>query len=548
MLDILKEMTLGYLIDKVAAIYPDKEALVFNNRRDTYKDLKEKVDRVAGGLLQLGVKKGDKVSVLMSNRPEWIYTKFAIAKIGAILVPINTRYKTHELKYILGHSDSTTLVMMDHFLNYDFIQMIRDICPEVDTSDKGKVHSPDLPHLRNIIVLSDRDYHGMVPFSDVMKMGEDPSIHARLKSVQSSVRSEDIVNIQYTSGTTGFPKGTMLTHHMVPHMFLQGERAGCTPADRMIIFLPLFHIFGNCSALLVAVTHGACVVLQESFNAGESLKLMAEESCTYINCVPTNIIMMMNDPAFPEYRDKLSLKKGLIGGAPIPVQLIIDMVEKMGISAIGAVYGQTECCGITSYSVKGDSYEVVASTVGKPATNYDVKIVDISTGETLPPGKEGELLIRGSSVMRGYYKMPEETAKTLDKEGWCRSGDLFVMDEEGNLKITGRVKDIYISGGENVAPAEVENFLFTHPKIKQVQIVGVPDERWGEVGSAFIELKEGEIATEEEILGFCKGKIATFKIPKYVRFVKEFPLTASGKIQKFILKDSFLKEMSPESN
>ena len=548
MLDILKEMNLGELIDQVSTIYPDKEALVFRNLRITYKGLQEKVNQTAKGLLKIGVSKGDKVSVLMSNRPEWIYIKFAVAKIGAILVPINLRYKTFELKYILKNSDSTTLIMLDTFQNYDFIQMIQAVCPEINTSEKGKLQSPELPYLKNVIVLSNKEYNGAYSFSEIIQAGMASSLDEKLRQIQQTVNPDDVVNIQYTSGTTGFPKGTMLPHHMVPHMFLLGERAGCTVADRMIIFLPLFHIYGNCTSLLVAMTHGACVVLQESFNVEETLQLMVKEKCTYINCVPTNIIMILNHPAFPEYRDKLTLKKGLIGGAPTPVQLIYDMVEKMGIFSIGAVYGQTECCGTTSYSVKGDPYEVVANTVGKPTTDYEVKIVDVRTGNTLAPGKEGELMVRGKAVMKGYYNMPEETEKTLDKDGWCHTGDLFIADEEGNLKITGRVKDIYISGGENIAPAEVENFLFTYPKIKQVQLVGVPDERWGEVGAAFIELKEGEKATEEEIISFCKGKIAAFKIPKYVRFVEEFPLTASGKIQKFVLRDSFLKGMNEGSN
>jgi fatty-acyl-CoA synthase len=542
MIDILKDMTLGELIDQVATINPNNEALVFKDLRLNYRELQNKVNQLAKGLLEIGVKKGDKVSIWVSNRPDWIYTKFAVAKIGAVLVPVNTRFKTHELEYILKNSDSTTLVMMDNFLNIDFIKMIQEVCPEINSCQKGKLNSPNVPFLKNIIAVSDKKYDGMFNFSEVMDMGSNSSLDDELQRIQSSVKPDDIVNIQYTSGTTGPPRGVMHAHHMVSHMFLVGERAGCMANDRMIIFLPLFHIFGNCSALLVAITHGACFILQEYFDAEESLKLMVQERCTYINCVPTTIIMMLNHPSFPKYRDQLCLQKGIIGGAPAPVQLILDMVEKMGIVGISAGYGQTECCGFTSYSVKGDSHDVVASMVGKPTTDYEVKIVDIHTGKPVPLGEQGELLVRGKAVMKGYYKMPEETAKALEKDGWCHSGDLFIMDKDGNLKITGRTKDIYISGGENVAPAEVENFLFKYPKIKQVQIVGVPDQRLGEVGAAFVELKEGEKATGEEIINFCKGKIANFKIPKYVRFVKEFPLTASGKIQKFMLRESFLKE------
>ncbi|MFH1481029.1 MAG: AMP-binding protein [Pseudomonadota bacterium] len=542
MIDIMKGMTLGEMIDQVAGIYSDKEALVFQDLRLSFRDLQEKTNQLARGLLKIGVKKGDKVAIFMGNRAEWVYTRFAVPKIGAVLVPVNIRYKTHELEYILENSDATTLIMADRFSNYDFMKMIQEICPEVAHRERGKLNAKKMPFLKNVVVFGERRYNETFSFSDVMDMGADRSLDEELKKAQASTKPEDIVDIQYTSGTTGFPKGVMLDHHMVDHMFLAGERGGCTSTDRMIIFLPLFHVFGNASALVLGLSLGACIVLQESFDPEESLKLMVEEKCTYLNCVPANIIMFLNHPAFLKYRDKLVLKKGIIGGAPSPVQLILDMAEKMGIFDINSAYGQTECCGITAYSVAGDNYGTIATTVGKPTTDYDVKIVDTHTGETLPPGREGELLVRGKAVMKGYYKMPKETAKALDKDGWCRSGDLFIMDEERNMKITGRVKDIYISGGENVAPAEVENFLFKHPKVKQVQIVGVPDQKWGEVGAAFVELKQGETAAEEEIINFCKGKIATYKIPKYVRVVKEFPVTASGKIQKFKLKEAFLQE------
>jgi len=542
MLDFLKDMTLGELIDQVTDSYPDKEALVFKDLRLSYRGLLNKINQFAKGLLKIGIKKGDKVSIWVSNRPEWIYAKFAVAKIGGIVVPVNTRFKTNELEYILKNSDSTALIMVDNFLNIDFIKMIKEVCPEVNSCESGKLKSSKMPFLKNVICVSDKKYKGMFRFSEVMEMGADSSLDAELKRIQSSIHPDDVVNIQYTAGTTGFPKGVMHAHHMVSHHFISGERWGCTSEERMIIFLPLFHIFGNCTALLQIITHGACVLLQEYFDPGESMKFMAQEKCNHIPCVPTNIIMMLNHPDFPKYRDQLTLRRGVVGGASVPVQLVYDMIEKMGIAGISSGYGQTECCGVTTGSIKGDSEEVRATTVGKPVADFEVKIVDIRTGETLPPGKVGELLVRGKAVMKGYYKMPEETARTLEKDGWCHSGDLFMMDEEGNLKITGRLKEIYLSGGENVAPAEVESFLFNHPKVKQAAIVGVPDVRLGEVGAAFIELKEGQEGTEEEIINFCRGKIASFKIPKYVRFIKEFPLTASGKVQKFILKDSFLKE------
>ncbi|MBW2000422.1 MAG: AMP-binding protein [Deltaproteobacteria bacterium] len=538
---LVGEVTIGDLVDVVAEKFPQREGLVVKNERMTFSELKERVDLLAKAFLRHGIGKGDKVAVWLSNRPEFIYTFLALGKIGAVLVPLNTRYKTFEFEDTLRRSDCVALVTADHFLKIDFMNMIREVLPELRESSPGSLHAEKCPKLRQVITVSEEKHLGTLDFDTFMSSGEGYP-DSELERAQRGVGSEDIAVLMFTAGTTGLPKGVLLTHHMTGHHFLTGERIGVTEVDRGLLFLPLCHIFALASCFINHLSHGACTVLQEYFDPGESLRLMAEERITFLGCVPTNVVMMLNHEDFPKYQSALKLRRGIIGGAPVAYKLLMDIYEKMKAGGMCQGYGQTECCGVTSMTVNGERPEIVASSLGKPASDYEVKIINPETGEILPYDTEGELVVRGRACMRGYYKMPKETAGAMDSEGWIRSGDLVRMDKDHNLYFVGRVKDIFIVGGENVAPAEVENFLFSHPKVKDVQVIGVPDERLGEVPAAFILLKEGEKAKPEEIIDYSKGKVASYKVPRYVKFLNEYPLTASGKVQKFKLREIALKE------
>ena len=524
------------IFDRVCARQPEREAIVYRGRRVTYGELKERADQLAGGLLELGVRRGDKVGLLMANCPEWICAKLAVLKTGAVLVPLNTRFKTHELEYILGQSDATALIVQDQYLGIDYVPMIGQICPELPASRPGELRSAKLPLLRRVIVLGEQAYPGTFAFEDVLRAGAATPDDGRLAAAQAAIQHADLANILYTSGTTGFPKGAMLSHrNMVYDAEYTIKRLGLNPDDRVVCPLPFFHIFGCWVEVFFTLYHGGCVVILDRFEAEDTLRTIQDERCTVLYGVPTVYVSLLDHPNFAQY-DTKSLRAGLMGASAVPEKLMIDVIEKMGVRGICQSYGMSED-GLTSCTLPGDPPHVHASSIGVPIECLEYKIVDPSTGEELPVGREGELCHRGPIVTPGYYRKPEETAKAIDADGWLHSGDLAVKDERGYYRITGRAKDIFIVGGENVAPAEVESFLFRHPKIKQAYVVGVPDQRLGDVGMAFIELKEGEAATEQEIVDYCRGKIANFKIPRHVRFVREFPTTASGKIQKFKLRE-----------
>lgn len=531
------ENTLGNQLDKTASTYPDNEAIIFEDQRISYRELQKRVDQLAKGLLALGIQKGDKVALWISNRPEFIFAKFAIAKIGAVMVPLNTRYKSHEIEYILKHSDSTTLIMMDKFLGIDFISLIMEVFPELPNSQPGQLHSGKLPLLRNVICLGDRKYDGIMRLEDIMRTKSREIKDEHLQERQLSVKQDDVVNLPYTAGTTGFPKGVMLTHYgILRHMNNNANLLQITGKDRYIVYLPIFHVFGSIVNVAMAVIRGACLILQEYFDPGESLKLIEKERATVIMGVPTMYTMQLDHKDFEKF-DLTSLRTGEIGASSIPVELVKSVIKKMGVKGLTSGYGMTEASSSISLTAIGDPLELIANTVGKPFPDTEIRIGDPKTGETLPTGKEGEFLIRGYHIMKGYYKDPEATAKAIDKEGWLHTGDLGIKMENGYFKFVGRLKEMYIAGGFNVYPPEIESFLFTYPKIKQAYVIGVPDRVMGEVGMAFVELKEGVTCTQEEIIDYCKGKIANFKIPKYFEFVKDLPMTASGKIQKFKLKE-----------
>ncbi len=536
--------TLGVVLEKVGARYPKQEAIVSGEQRITYETLMHRVDSMANALLKMGVKKGDKVAIWMSNIPEWVYAHFACIRIGAPDVPLSTRYKVHELEYILRQSDSTTLFMMDHFLKVDYTPMIYELCPELKECQPGDLRCERLPLLKRVVIVGEQSYPGMLDYNEVLKSGEGYASSAELKKAQEAVEPEDVYIIPFTSGTTGFPKGVVTTHYQYMRiMSAVSARFQMTEEDRILVVSPFSHNMGNMTGMLLGGCNGACILPMVSFDPGEALRLIDEEKVSKFTGSPTMYIMMLDHADFPR-RDTTSIKAAVIGGADVSPDLVRTIMDKMGIKDLISAFGLTENTGVSTMSQPGDPPEVVANTAGKFIfDDCDFKVLDPETGVEVPRGTQGEFCSRGFYVMKEYYKLPEETKKAFNKDGWFRTGDLGTMDEKGYIKITGRLKDMFITGGVNAYPAEIESFLMTHPKISMVAVTGVPDRRMGEVAMAFVKLKEGETATEGEIISFARGKMANYKAPKYVKFVDDFPMTATGKIQKFALKETAVGEL-----
>ena len=539
--------TMGGLIEEMARRFPDNDCLVYPDRnlRYSYREFDQRCDRIARGLLKLGVKKGDHLAIWATNVPEWVVLQFATAKIGAVLVTINTSYRTAELEYILRQSDATTLFLVAGFKDTDYVETLYQVVPELKTATAGRVQSAVLPRLENVVFLGAGTPSGLLPYGELERLGSTIS-DAELAAVKATLDEHEVINMQYTSGTTGFPKGVMLTHHnIVNNGFNIGECMKFTEKDRLCIPVPFFHCFGCVLANLACVTHGATMVPVETFNPEQVLQTVAAERCTALHGVPTMFIAELEHPSFRRY-DLSSLRTGIMAGAPCPAEVMKRVIRDMHASEITIAYGQTESSPVITQTRTDDPIELRVATVGRALPNVEVKIVDIETGASLPPGKQGELCTRGYLVMKGYYQMPEETARAIDLDGWLHTGDLAVMDENGYCKITGRIKNMIIRGGENIYPREIEEFLYTHPKVADVQVYGVPDRKYGEQVMAAIKLKEGVACSEEEIRDFCKGRIANYKIPFYVKFVDEYPMTASGKIQKFKLRDMAIRDLSLE--
>jgi len=541
------EVTIGGLLDRMAERFPDNDALVYVDRglRYSYYEFNEVCRRVAKGLLKLGVKKGDHVSIWATNVPEWVILSFATAKIGAVLVTINTSYRSAELEYILKQSDSSSLFLVKGFKDTDYMETLYEVVPEVRGSVPGTLLSEKLPYLKRVVYIGDETPSGTINFRDLYEMAERVS-DEELAEVERSLDIHDVINMQYTSGTTGFPKGVMLTHYnLTNNGFYIGECMKFTEKDRLCIPVPFFHCFGSVLAVMASVTHGSTMVPIETFNPLQVLEAIEKERCTAVHGVPTMFIAELEHPDFDKF-DLTSLRTGIMAGSVCPIEVMKRAVNDMHMKEITSVYGQTEASpGITQTRTE-DSVELRVATVGRALPGAEVKIINIETGATLPPGKQGELCARGYMVMKGYYKMPEETAKVIDAEGWLHTGDLAVMDEHGYCKITGRIKNMIIRGGENIYPKEIEEFLYTHPKVSDVQVYGVPDRKFGEQVMAAIVLKKGTEMTEDEVKEFCRGKIANYKIPKYVKFVESYPMTASGKIQKFKLREMAIRELQLE--
>lgn len=531
-------VTVGELLAQVASARPNHEAVVYPDRglRYTYREFDDLCRQVAKGLMKLGIAKGEHIAIWATNHPEWVTAQFATGKMGAVLVTVNTNYRTSELEYLLKQSDSRTLILMESYRGASYIDMLYEVVPELKNAEPGKLQSAKLPYLKNVVILGETRYPGMFLWSDIVKMG-DGVTDEELDQRMASLDPDDVINMQYTSGTTGFPKGVMLTHtNIVNNAANIAECMNLTHADRMCIPVPFFHCFGCVLGTLTCVTVGATMVPIPEFDPVKVLRAVQDEKCTALHGVPTMFIAELNHPDFDKF-DLSSLRTGIMAGSPCPIEVMKAVVEKMGAREITIVYGQTESSPGITQTRTDDPIELRVATVGRALPNVEVKIVEPGTNREVPRGVQGELCTRGYHVMKGYYKNPEATAKVIDEDGWLHTGDLATMDENGYCNITGRLKDMIIRGGENVYPREIEEFLYTHPKILDVQVVGVPDEKMGEEVMAWVRLKEGETATAEEIREYCLGKIARYKVPRYIQFCTEYPMTASGKIQKFKLRE-----------
>ncbi len=546
----LLDYTLGEILEKWAIETPDQEFIVYPDRnlRFTYRSFNDRVDRLAKGLLYIGLQPGDKVGIWAKNVPDWLTFMFATAKIGAILVTINTSYKKAELEFILQNADIHTLCMVDGYKESDYLQMIFELVPELREQPRGELHTSRFPELRNVVFIGQQKNRGMYNTPELLLMGSHVD-DFEVETIRETISCHDVVNMQYTSGTTGFPKGVMLSHHnILNNGYSVGECMKFTSADRVMTPVPLFHCFGCVLSLCAVITHGATMVLVEEFDPLMVLASIQREKCTALYGVPTMFIAELHHPMFDMF-DLTSLRTGIMAGALCPIETMNQVMTKMHAHDIIIVYGLTETSPGMTATRTHNSPEVKATTVGFELPNVEVKIIHPETGRECATGEQGEICCRGYNVMKGYYKNEEATLKAIDSEGFLHSGDLAVKTEEGFYRITGRIKDMIIRGGENIYPREIENFLYKMEQIEAVEVAAVPSPKYGEQVGAFIKIKKGHTLTEEEITDFCRGEIARYKIPKYIFFVTEFPMTASGKIQKFKLTEMstrLLKEAGKE--
>jgi len=528
-------------LDEAAEKFGDKKFIFFNDESLSFRELNDKANRLACALLEIGVRKGDNISIWLPNSLEWVVCKFGIIKAGGVVVPVNTRYKTKEAEYILKQSDTKTVFITKKFLKIDYVEMMKEMCPEIAESQPGQLSAQALPDLKNVILVGGNGEAGSFSYEEMIEQ-ECDSCLKDLEKVKRSVSASDLVNIQYTSGTTGQPKGAMLTHRMLLGAFSITKILKLTEEDRLILPLPFFHCFANLNGLLPFIMTGGSVVLMDVFDQKEELRLIEKYRCSVIYGVPTMYSMMLDVDNFDSY-DLSSLRTGNLGGSLPPIKLVRDIIYRMGVKELTANYGMTEnSCSICATRI-GDEPAVIASTIGRPFSLVEAKVVDVDTKKELGVGQSGVVMVKGPYVMDGYYKKEMETKEAIDEGGWLNTGDLARVDKDGNFTLTGRLKDLIMPGGENVSPAEVENVIFEHPKVKAVEVIGVPDSRLGEVVMAIVIPKEKDDVTEEEIRSFCKARIANFKLPTYVEFVDAFPMTPTGKIQKFKLREYFIKKL-----
>lgn len=532
--DTLIDLTFPQVLDRMVEEFPDQYAFRYTTMdyTRTYSEFRDDVDTFARALIALGVKPGDHVAIWATNVPQWYITFWATTKIGAVLVTVNTAYKIHEAEYLLRQSDTHTLVMIDGFKDSDYVGIIKELCPELETSEAGKpLHLKRLPFVRNIITV-DSKQKGCLTWDDAMAMADRVPVEAVYHRAYS-INKHDVCNMQYTSGTTGFPKGVMLTHYNVVNNGKNiGDCMDFSTADRLMIHVPMFHCFGLVLAMTASMTHGTTMCPMPYFSPKLSLACINQEKITAFHGVPTMFIAMLGHEDFAK-TDFSYMRTGIMAGSPCPVKVMQDVVDKMNMSQITIVFGQTESSPGCTQSRVDDSVELRVSTVGRALPGVECKIVDPVTGEDLPDNVDGEFVARGYNIMKGYYKMPEATAAAIDENGWLHTGDLAKRDAAGNYKITGRIKDMIIRGGENIYPKEIEDFIYTHPKVKDVQVIGVPDKQYGEEIMACVIMKDGMTMTEDELKEYVRSHMAKQKTPRYVDFVSEFPMNAAGKIMKY---------------
>jgi fatty-acyl-CoA synthase len=536
--------TIGVHFDRVVARFPERDALVVRHQgiRWNYRELQRQVDAFAAGLVALGLKPGERIGIWSPNNAEWVVTQFATAKAGLILVNINPAYRLTELEYALNKSGCVALITAARFKSSDYIQMLRDLAPELAAAPPGNLRAAKLPELRLVITIGEDSHKGMIPFADVAGLGGEAE-RRHLAALAETLQFDDAINIQFTSGTTGFPKGATLTHHnILNNGFFIARAMKFTEADRLCIPVPLYHCFGMVLGNLACMTHGAAMVYpSEAFEPLATLEAVEAERCTALHGVPTMFIAEMDHPDFRRF-DLNSLRTGIMAGSPCPIEVMKRAVDLMHLSQITIAYGMTETSPVSFQSSTDDPLERRVATVGRIFPHTEVKIVD-GEGRIVPRGTPGELLTRGYCVMLGYWNDAERSAESIDRAGWMKTGDLATIDDEGYCNIVGRIKDMVIRGGENLYPREIEEFLYRHPKIQDVQVIGVPDPRYGEELCAWVKLRDGEAATPDEIKAFCQGQIAHYKIPRYIKFVDAYPMTVTGKVQKFLMREETIREL-----
>lgn len=535
------ENTLGGVLDDLSKNNPNGWAVRYTDRNyfRTWKELNDEADLIARGMMSLGVKKGDHVAIWATNTPEWILTLFAAAKIGAVLVTVNTNFKIFELEYLLRQSDTKLLVMIGGFKNNDYVATVNELLPELKTTS-GEIESEHLPFLKRVVFAGKETPEGMLNFEDLKILGGDFPVEIYEEN-KKTLNTHDVVNMQYTSGTTGFPKGVMLTHYNILNNGKTiGDGMKFTKNDKLCITVPFFHCFGLVLAMMACITHGTTMVPVERYSPVPVMNAISVEKCTAVHGVPTMFIAMLKHAQFNNF-DFSSLRTGIMAGSPCPIEVMKKVIDKMNMREIVIVFGQTEASPGCTMTTTSDSIDKRVNTVGRAFPGVECKIIDPESGEELPINTPGEFCARGYNIMKGYYKMPEATAQAIDKDGWLHTGDLCTVDEDGYYKVVGRIKDMIIRGGENIYPKEIEECLYTCDKVSDVQVIGVPSEAYGEEVMACVILKEGEEMTEEEVKEFVGARMAKHKVPRYVRFVDSFPTNAAGKIQKFKMREEAIE-------
>ncbi|MFJ5671569.1 AMP-binding protein [Bacillus safensis] len=533
--------TIGSLLKEKREQHPAHEAIVYPERsfRYSYEAFYREVKETGKGLMALGVQKGDHIAIMAPNVPEWLMLQFACASIGAVLVTVNTNFQAQELAYLLKHSDSSMLFIVDGFKETSYVKMLEELIPELQNDHQGEITSSSFPYLKSVVYIGEHTPTGMRSWDSIQAAAKRTEDHEWEKRMDE-LAPDDVINMQYTSGTTGYPKGVMLSHtNIVCNASQIADCMKLTQKDRMCIPVPFFHCFGFVLGVLACLTKGGTIIPIESFHPERVLQTVEKEKCTVLHGVPTMFIAELDHPNFHQY-DLSTLRTGIMAGSLCPSHVMKAVIEQMGLKELTIAYGQTESSPVITQTRTDDSFERRVQTAGRALPHIEVKITVPGTPEEVPRGEQGELCTRGYHVMKGYYKNEEATNEVIDQDGWLHTGDLAEMDEDGYVKITGRLKDMIIRGGENVYPKEIEDVLYTHPDILDAQVVSIPDETYGEEAAAFIRLKQGRAVTIETLTSYCQSQMARYKIPKYFFITDEYPMTASGKIQKFRLKEQAL--------